>query len=192
MRFSLRTIISLIVMMLTAAITVTATTGVASARTLGGSPGTVANHPGAVTEDFYGFTFVDPLEQRPPTVPLTNYGANESNGAITITPAPKGTIVMRNGTLFVTHYDGTTTTYSFKARVGCVMNTEVTGTYRITGGTGVWKGVEGGGTFFVEFQLVVHLSHGACPSADAPSVTPIGNEYVSFTALGTVNFRHRH
>ncbi|HUY06456.1 MAG TPA: hypothetical protein VMU99_04280 [Acidimicrobiales bacterium] len=123
-----------------------------------------------------------------PVVPLKASGVFTDTGSITLGgQSTKGTLTFSKGNLDLTHSKGSNsnTPTSFNPST-CRVVFESLGTFKVTGGTGSYKGATGHGTFKVEFAASLpKLANGKCNESN--NAQPIaGSSLTTFKATGTL------
>jgi|HubBroStandDraft_1064217.scaffolds.fasta_scaffold202479_2 hypothetical protein len=126
-----------------------------------------------------------------PTIPLKATGVFTDTGSIVLgSKTTKGTLHFTKGALNVTHSNppNPNAPTSSNATTCRVLFAE-SGTFKITGGTGTYKGATGHGTFKVTFGATFpKLASGKCNESN--SANPVaGTSLTTFKATGNVTIQ---
>jgi hypothetical protein len=113
-------------------------------------------------------------------IPITAHGVSDTHGSVKTSGSDsKGTLHLADGTLDVDHTAGSGPTHVNKA--ACSATSVMNGTYKVTGGTGKYKGATGHGDFAITFAG--NFSHNGKCNLSANASPSSGK--LSFHATGT-------
>jgi hypothetical protein len=126
-----------------------------------------------------------------PTIPLTATGVFTDTGTISLGgKSTKGTLHFKKGGLNVNHSNppAPNTPSSFNATT-CRVAFAESGTFKVTGGTGPYKGATGHGTFKVTFAATLpKLASGKCNESNSANPLP-GTSLTTFKATGNLTIQ---
>lgn len=118
-------------------------------------------------------------------VPITAHGVSDDHGSLALgsSNSSKGTVKLAGGNVDVTHSAGTTGSPRVD-KATCSASSVTSGTYKVTGGTGKYKGARGTGHYAITFDESA-MKSGKCDlsALSNPNAVPSGGK-LSFHATG--------
>jgi len=147
-----------------------------------------SSSPSTGAETIYGTTA---STANNPTIPLKATGVFTDTGTIALgSKSTKGTLHFTKGGLNVNHSNppNPNTPSSFNATT-CRVAFAESGTFKVTGGTGTYKGATGHGTFKVTFAATLpKLASGKCNESNNANPLP-GTSLTTFKATGNLTIQ---
>jgi hypothetical protein len=174
----------------TLAVTVLAAAAVTTGLALPAGASTVAAKPAGTGGTQHFQTMNTTTSQTSTTNPLLAWGVVTAAGTDRLNANGTDTFVFPGGSFTVKHVTAAGTAHQSFNPQTCLFTYSEKGTFKVSGGTGKYRGIGGSGTYALSvIGIATRLKNGACNSS---GTAPLAGQQQEIAAVGQVWLPHHH